>query len=107
MKKTLFASLLLVCSIAQAQYQNGNNLYADLTAKTTVEQMFALGYIIGVTDSFIRREVCPPTDVTQGQLLDVVTNYLANRPQIRHQPADLLVVLALRQHWPCREGKKS
>jgi len=107
MKKTLFASLLLVCSIAQAQYQNGNNLYADLTGNTIAEQMFAMGYIIGVTDSFILKEVCPPRDVTQGQLLDVVTNFLANRPQIRHQPADLLVVLALRQHWPCREGKKS
>jgi hypothetical protein len=105
--KNFLVSLLLVCSSAQAQYQNGNNLYSDLTSKTTVEQMFALGYIIGVTDSFIRREVCPPTDVVQGQLMEVVTNYLASRPQIRHQPADLLVVLALRQHWPCREGKKS
>jgi len=105
--KKLLISLLLVCGGAQAQYQNGNNLYADLTGKTVTEQMFAMGYIIGVTDSFIRREVCPPTDVTQGQLLDVVLNYLASRPQIRHQPADLLVVLALRQHWPCKEGKKS
>jgi len=105
--KKLLVSLLLVCSTAQAQYQNGNSLYADLTSRTVAEQMFALGYIIGVTDSFIRGEVCPPTDVTQGQLLDVVTSYLASRPQTRHQPADVLVVLALRQHWPCREAKKS
>jgi hypothetical protein len=105
--KKLLIGLLLTCTTAQAQYQNGNNLYADLTGNTITEQMFAMGYIVGVTDSFILKEVCPPRDVTQGQLLDVVTNYLASRPQIRHQPADVLVVLALRQHWPCREGRKS
>jgi hypothetical protein len=106
MKKFLI-SLLLVSSAAQAQYQTGNTLYSDLTARTSAEKMFALGYVIGVTDAFIGKEVCPPSDVVQGQLMEVVTNYLASRPQIRHQPADLLVVLALRQHWPCREGKKS
>jgi len=106
MKKFLI-SLLLVCSTAQAQFQTGNTLYAELTQNTLAGKMFVLGYMIGVADTFVGREICLPQDVTQGQVLDIVTNYLASRPQTRHQPADLLVVLALRQHWPCKEGKKS
>ena len=104
--KNFLISLLLVCSTAQAQYQSGNNLYSDLTHRTDAAQMFAMGYIVGVTDAFIGKELCIPKDVTQGQLVEVVTNFLAGRPQIRHQPADLLVLVALSQHWACQSGRK-
>ena len=105
--KNFLISLLLVCTTAQAQYQSGNELYSDLIGRTDAEQMFALGYVVGVVDAYIQKEVCVPQNVTQGQLAEVVTLFLASRPQIRHQPADVLVVLAVRQHWPCSKGSKS
>jgi hypothetical protein len=105
--KKLLLCLTLLCSTAQAQYQNGNNIYQDLIGTSVTQQMFALGYVIGVVDTYIGVELCVPKDVTQGQLMDVVTNFLGNRPQIRHQPADILVLVALGQHWPCKEKKKS
>lgn len=104
--KNFLISLLLVCTIAQAQYQSGNELYNDLIGRTDAEQMFALGYVVGVVDAYIQKEVCVPQNVTQGQLSEVVKQFLASRPQIRHQPADILVVLAVRQHWPCSNGRK-
>lgn len=104
--KKLLLSLLLVCTTSQAQYQSGNDLYGDLIGRTDAEQMFALGYVVGVVDAYIQKEVCVPQNVTQGQLAEVVTLFLAGRPQIRHQPADVLVVLAVRQHWPCSKGSK-
>lgn len=105
MKKVLL-SLLLMCSTAQAQYQSGNELYSDLIGRTDAEQMFALGYVVGVVDAYIHKEVCVPQNVTQGQLAEVVKQFLGSRPQVRHQPADILVVLAVRQHWPCSKGSK-
>jgi len=104
--RNFLVSLLLVCSTAQAQFQSGNALYSDITNKSDAVQLFAMGYIVGVTDAFIGKELCIPKDVTQGQLVEVVTNFLASRPQIRHQPADLLVLIALSQHWACPTGRK-
>ena len=105
MKKFLI-SLLLACTTAQAQYQSGNELYSDLTHRTDAGQMFGMGYVVGVTDAFIGKELCIPKNVTQGQLVEVVTNFLASRPHIRHQPADILVLVALGQHWSCPTGRK-
>lgn len=105
MRKFL-AGLMLVCSAAQAQYQTGNNLYSDITNRSDAVQLFAMGYIVGVTDAFIGKELCVPKDVTQGQLVEVVSNFLASRPQIRHQPADILILVALSQHWACPSGRK-
>lgn len=105
MKKFL-VSLLLVCSTAQAQFQSGNELYSDITSRSDGVQLFAMGYIVGVTDAFIGKELCIPKNVTQGQLVEVVSNFLASRPQIRHQPADILVLVALSQHWACQNGRK-
>ena len=108
--KTLFISaflaLTMLASTAEAQYQSGNEIYSDLTGRTDAEQMFALGYVIGVVDAYIQKEVCVPQSVTQGQLAEVVKQFLASRPQIRHQPADILVVIAVKQHWPCQNGRK-
>ena len=105
MRKFL-VGLMLVCSTAQAQFQSGNALYSDITDKSDAVQLFAMGYIVGVTDAFIGKELCIPKNVTQGQLVEVVSNFLASRPQIRHQPADLLVLVALSQHWACQSGRK-
>ena len=105
MKKFL-VGLMLFCSAAQAQYQSGNELYSDLIGRTDVEQMFGLGYVVGVVDAYIGKEVCVPQTVTQGQLAEVVKQFLGSRPQVRHQPADVLVVLAVMQYWPCSSGRK-
>lgn len=109
--KTFFTALclfiVLTMSTAQAQYQSGNALYNDLTDTSISSQMFAMGYVVGVTDAFIGKELCVPRDVTQGQLTEVVTNFLASRPQLRHHPADILILAALGLHWACKERKKS
>ena len=105
--KKLLLGLLFMCGASQAQYQSGNALYSDLTDTSISSQMFAMGYVVGVTDAFIGKELCVPRDVTQGQLTEVVTNFLASRPQLRHHPADILILTALSQHWACKERKRS
>lgn len=105
MKKVLL-SLLFICSTAQAQFQSGNDLHQDINASSPQSNMYALGYIIGVTDSFIGTAICIPKGVSQGQLMDVVKNFLARAPQARNLPANVIVMVAVEEHWPCPKGKK-
>jgi hypothetical protein len=104
--KKLLISLLLVSGAAQAEFLSGNKLYEDLQGNINAK-LYALGYIIGVVDRSMNEDICLPAGVTQGQIQDVVINYLVAKPQMRNYSADLSVVLALRQHWPCKERKKS
>jgi hypothetical protein len=104
--KKLLVSLLLMSGSAQAEFLSGNKLYEDLQGNVN-SRIYALGYIIGVVDRSMNEDICLPAGVTQGQVQDVVINYMAAKPQMRNYSADLSVVLALRQHWPCRERKKS
>ena len=46
-----------------------------------------------------------PPDVTGSQLTDIVQQYLANNPGVRHNPADELVTAALQDAWPCWESE--
>jgi hypothetical protein len=104
--KKLLLTLLFSCTTAHAEFVSGNTLYANLRG-TVGEQMYALGYIIGVTDRSMSIDVCLPGGVVQGQIQDVVTQFMASNPQMRNYSADLSVVLALREVWPCKERRKS
>jgi hypothetical protein len=104
--KKLLIGLLLTCTTAQAEFISGNQLYDELRGNINAK-LYALGYIIGVVDRSMHQDICLPPGVTQGQIQDVVLNYLTAKPQMRNYSADISVVVALRQHWPCKEGKKS
>jgi hypothetical protein len=69
----------------------------------------ARGYVAGVNDShnfFVAscslpaRSFCTPTQVTVGQVTDVVCKYLADNPQHRHYGGALLVVHAIAEAFP-------
>jgi hypothetical protein len=104
--KALLASLMFVCTSVSAQYQSGNDLHKDLNDSSAQSKMYALGYIVGVTDSVLDIAVCIPAGVTQGQLQDVMKNYLHANPQNRDVAAHILVIAALAQHWPCANRRK-
>ena len=104
--KNFLISLLMVCSTAQAQFQSGNDLHKDIHDSSPQSNMYALGYIVGVTDAFIGTAICIPQGVSQGQLMDVVKNFLNRAPQARNLPANVLVMVAVEEHWPCPKGKK-
>jgi len=50
--------------------------------------------------------LCIPQTVTKGQLNDIVHRFLRGAPQHRDLPADVLVLLALGEHWPCSKKEK-
>ena len=105
--KALLAGLMFVCASASAEYVDGNSLHADLTSEKANLRMYALGYIVGVSDVSLGAEIlCMPSDVTQGQIQDVVRNFLTSNPQTRNLSAYFLVQIALGKYWACPDSPK-
>ena len=105
--KKILVGLILVCGVAQAEYTNGNALLDRMSSFDAVDKMYALGYIVGGADTHENVNLCVQNTVTKGQLYDVVHQFLRSKPQLRDLPADVLVLLALGEHWRCpQKGKK-
>ena len=105
MKRLLLTISACVCLSAHAgTFWYGNKLHNKLQGNT-LEQMQALGYIMGVSDALDTATVCAPTNVTSGQLNDIIKNYLENTPAVRHLAADSLISAVLGRVWPCDKKK--
>ena len=105
MRKILTAALL-VCGSAHAQFFTGNDLLTRLNADNSIDRTLAIGFIMGVYDSSLLLEHCPPANVTAGQVRDMVAKDLYNGAAARHLPAAAFVAYTLSAAWPCaKKGK--
>ena len=105
MRSGLALAAMVMATAAQAgTFWDGNKLYSKLRGET-MEQMQALGYIMGVSDAVDTVTVCSPTTVTSGQMLDIMKQYLESTPTVRHLPADTLIKVVLGRVWPCDKKK--
>jgi hypothetical protein len=88
-------------------YETGNHLLRDLrdATGTGFGPTYALGYIVGAADAYGGSALCIPGTVTKGQINDVVRQFLEQEPGIRDLPADILVLMALSNHWACPKGR--
>ena len=103
--KKLILVLALVAVTAQAgTFWDGNKLLSKLRGET-IEQMQALGYIMGAADAMDSVVVCAPLNATAGQMQDMVKNYLDNYPAVRHLAADSIISVVLGRVWPCDKKK--
>jgi hypothetical protein len=103
----LIIALLLAspAAPAKAEFFTGNDLLARMKG-TTMEQVQALGYVQGVVDAYSSVVICPPDNVTAGQVRDMIKNYLENLPAKRHFSADSLIGEALEKVWPCKQKRQ-
>jgi hypothetical protein len=104
MKRLLIALTAALAFSAQAQFINGNRLYERLTGSSHGNTMWAIGYITGVADAYNGELFCVPQTVTVGQIKDITEQLLVARPQDRHLPADILIMFALVDVFPCKKG---
>lgn len=107
MRKTL-AALLMVPSMAMAEFESGNTLLTQLQSKEMLERLHAVGYIKGVVDVYLNVTICPPNNgsgVTAGQMSDMIKNYLENTPAIRHRTAESIINDAFKKVWPCPQRR--
>lgn len=106
MKAKFVLAGLLVAASANAAFWDGNKLLAALNDDTYFRKGMALGYIMGVSDTLEGINHCPATNVTSGQMQDIVRNYLTNIPAQRHQSADYLILKALEIAFPCANNSR-
>jgi hypothetical protein len=102
--KRFALTLLAVISMgsAQAEFVDGNQLLSQLRdTGSYFKQGHAMGYIAGVADMGYGVVHCAPTNLTQGQLNDMIKNYLENTPAERHLTGDVIVNKVLKTMWPC------
>jgi len=103
--KKLMIALALCSGVAHAEFKDGNKLLSDMNSEYSSVRGIALGYVMGVSDSYHGLLHCAPPNATAGQMNDMVQNYLTNRPVDRSKTADQIIVHVLKSVWPC-ESKR-
>lgn len=97
------AALLLALALpAQAQFIDGNGLLDRMDDPGTVKPMVALGFVLGVADSFRGSDICLPPTVQARQPYDLVHQWLKANPDKRHLEAAAIVLAVLSRAWPCK-----
>jgi len=91
----------LFCGSAHAQFFTGNDLLARINSDLAFERGLGMGFIIGVYDTTLTIDHCPPPNVTAGQVRDMVSKSLNSGAAARHLPAEAFVVYTLGNAWPC------
>ena len=106
--KKLLVALLMVPSMAHAEFVSGNDLLSRLKSSEYMDKMYGLGYVLGVFDAGQHIRHCAPNGngINAGQIQDMVQQYLEQNPSLRNMAADLLVTDAIRRVWPCKSKNK-
>ena len=110
-----FIIFLLFLSVTNlyAQFRTGDRFFEGWEASKRLDQnigkgidaqdeMFFLGYILGVVDSTGNRLDIPP-DVTVRQLGKIVGKYLDDHPESSHELGSVLVCDALLEVFPFKK----
>ena len=109
---SLVSVALLVPALASAEFKTGQQIQSGLQdwyskpSNDIVNAAVSFGYVLGVYDALTGVTMfCPPNNVSQGQVVQVVLKFLNQNPEKLHFSADSLVVKALQQAWPCAKTK--
>jgi len=105
--KNLAAILLMAIGGAcSAQSTSGNELHrwfgfhSAVMAESFVNGALDMESVLGDPNAPF---YCAPAGATKSQAFDIVKMHLANKPEERHKNASLLILLALKNAWPCRK----
>lgn len=106
--KIFLSTLLLAITLpAQAAFISGNALHTRLNSDSYYDKGFTLGFIAGVFDTISDITVCTPDNVTMGQMRDLAKQHLEARPDIRHFPANEILVRYFSEVFPCKKRETS
>ena len=97
---------------AHSIWKNGNDLVRECTSDNPSGVIACINYVIGVADMIDvifqleisgSAPICIPSERVSGvQLERVVVNYFDSHPEETHNPAVVLVIVALREAFPCQ-----
>jgi len=102
-------SILLALPFSANAAITGNELHAFCSGQDTG---LCMGIITGTVSGFKFAElahkkettplICVPDNVTNNQIIDIVKNYLRDKPGERHNSATSAILYAVRDAFPCR-----
>lgn len=95
-------------SVAFAGFTDGNELHRWLQEDekqngSHFEAGLFKGYVGGVVDTGDGILFCTTSKVTRGQNSAVVAKYIKNNPEKWNQPAQNLVIEAMKAAFPCKQ----
>ena len=107
------AAVLMVLSIPPAQAMDGNDLLAGYNSYKRVKAGIAAGtdaykggffdgYVSGVFHSSVGIALCVKGDVKDGQIQEVVGQFLETHPASLQRSPVLLATQALMKEFPCK-----
>jgi hypothetical protein len=88
-------------ALAMNGWVSGNALLADFQATDHFKKGYAMGYAVAMFDASDGTNHCSPPGLTQGQIRMVAQRFLEANPQMLHEPARPLLLLAYRGAFPC------
>jgi hypothetical protein len=101
--------------IPMGSFESGNNLFGVCSDDHHFNQAYCKGYMVGVADALMAANAmkenglaipsaCIPSGehIKSEQVRDVVVQYLAAHPEIRHQAAAGQALMALQAAFPCK-----
>ena len=89
----------------------GNQFVEHCLSDESLHELACMSYVVGVADmldAMSQRKLdsfkpfCTPDETTSGQLHRVVVKHLKAHPELAHAPALFLVIVALREAFPCQ-----
>ena len=97
-------AMLLGSPASYATFKSGNDLAKDCWSDSGFSKGICAGYVIGLTDILSGEgRICAPSAVTDGQVVRIVEKYLKEHPGVLHYAADSLVLIALKNAFPCSD----
>jgi len=109
MRLILMAAILLLnMGNAWAGLTDGNKLHQWLLEEekpngSSLEIGLSYGYVNGVLDMGNGILFCIAEGVTMGQLIAIVTKHLKDNPEKWNQPAQFIVINAMKSAFPCKK----
>jgi hypothetical protein len=106
----LFIALASGHSASAQIYRSGSDLLEgcrDLVAnRETAPGVYCLATVIATRNlaQYLMESMrsCPPTETTNGQVVRLVTKYMEDHPERLHEPHQAVILLALRETYPCK-----
>jgi Rap1a immunity proteins len=105
----LICCAMAINAEARADGEDGNRLYADCTSKDMAgifNRGLCVGYITAIADvmhhtAVAGRTACFSENAAAGHLQELVTQFLADHPELRPSTAEALIAQALSEAFPC------
>ncbi len=115
MFKNFLATAVLLLSMSPSFALDGNDLYKMCaTPNGQPVKGICIGYVRGFIEGMrgqawidkTQPVFCIPDNMQYSQAVDIVTIFLRDTPEQRHQDSGILVMAAMAKAYPCGSSKK-